>query len=135
MMFSTFFLCVLDLKTGVLSYCNAGHEAPILLGEHQPGFMDVASNVPLGVTAGWKYTVQQKTLTPGTTLFLYTDGLTEAENKDYAQFGRDHIMEVLSTSSTDAEMLVRKVEKSVKDFVGDAEQSDDLTLLAINYRK
>ena len=135
MMFSTFFLGVLDLKTGVLSYCNAGHEAPILLGEHQPGFMDVASNVPLGVTAGWKYTVQQKTLTPGTTLFLYTDGLTEAENKDYAQFGRDHIMEVLSTSSTDAEMLVRKVEKSVKDFVGDAEQSDDLTLLAISYRK
>lgn len=135
MMFSTFFLGVLDLKTGVLTYCNAGHEAPILLGEHQPEFMDVASNVPLGVTAGWHYTVQQKTLVPGTTLFLYTDGLTEAENKDHAQYGRDHIVEVLSTRSTGAEMLVKEVEKSVQDFVGDAEQSDDLTLFAINYRK
>lgn len=135
MMFSTFFLGVLDLKTGVLTYCNAGHEAPILLGEHQPEFMDVASNVPLGVTAGWNYTVQQITLAPGTTLFLYTDGLTEAENKDHAQFGRDHIVEVLTTPSTGAEMLVKEVEKSVQDFVGDAEQSDDLTLFAINYRK
>lgn len=135
MMFSTFFLGVLDLKTGVLTYCNAGHEAPILLGEHQPEFMDVASNVPLGVTAGWNYTVQQITLAPGTTLFLYTDGLTEAENKDHAQFGRDHIVEVLTIPSTGAEMLVKEVEKSVQDFVGDAEQSDDLTLFAINYRK
>jgi sigma-B regulation protein RsbU (phosphoserine phosphatase) len=135
MMFSTFFLGVLDLKTGVLTYCNAGHEAPILLSEHQPEFMDVASNVPLGVTAGWNYTVQQITLAPGTTLFLYTDGLTEAENKDHAQFGRDHIVEVLTIPSTGAEMLVKEVEKSVQDFVGDAEQSDDLTLFAINYRK
>lgn len=134
MMFSTFFLGVLDLKTGVLTYCNAGHEAPIILGGDQPELLDIESNVPLGVISDWEYKVQQRTLVPGSTLFLYTDGLTEAENKDHAQFGRDHIMTMFNnTSSTEAEKLVETVNGAIRDFVGDAEQSDDLTLFAIGY--
>ena len=135
MMFATFFLGVLDLTTGELNYCNAGHEAPLLLGGDQPEFLDIESNIPLGVMAEWNYKVQQKTLTPGTTLFLYTDGLTEAEGKDHAQFGRDNVVAVLHTPSTSAEMLIGTVTDAVQDFVGDAEQSDDLTLFAISYRK
>lgn len=136
MMFSTFFLGVLDLKTGVLTYCNAGHEAPLLLGgDQQPEFLDIESNIPLGVMPEWNYKVQQKTLVPGTTLFLYTDGLTEAENQNHEQFGRNHIVEVLRTPSTGAEKLIETVSGAVREFVGDAEQSDDLTLFAIGYRK
>lgn len=135
MMFATFFLGVLDLTTGELTYCNAGHEAPLLLGGDQPEFLDIESNIPLGVMAEWNYKVQQKTLTPGTTLFLYTDGLTEAEGKDHAQFGRDNVVAVLNTPLTSAEMLIGTVTYAVQDFVGDAEQSDDLTLFAISYRK
>ena len=133
MMFATFFLGVLDLNTGMLTYCNAGHEAPLLLGENQPEFLDIESNLPLGVMGKWNYVVQQKQLAPGTTLFLYTDGVSEAENKNQAQFGRDNIVSVLQTPSTDAEALVGTITDAVKDFVGDAEQSDDLTLLAIRY--
>ena len=135
MMFATFFLGVLDLTTGELTYCNAGHEAPLLLGGDQPEFLDIESNIPLGVMAEWNYKMQQKTLAPGTTLFLYTDGLTEAEGKDNAQFGRDNVVAVLNTPSTSAEMLIGTVTDAVQNFVGDAEQSDDLTLFAISYRK
>ncbi len=135
MMFATFFLGVLDLTTGELTYCNAGHEAPLLLGGDQPEFLDIESNIPLGVMAEWNYKVQQKTLAPGTTLFLYTDGLTEAEGKDHAQFGKDNVVAVLNTPSTSAEILIGTVTDAVQNFVGDAEQSDDLTLFAISYRK
>lgn len=135
MMFATFFLGVLDLTTGELTYCNAGHEAPLLLGGDQPEFLDIESNIPLGVMAEWNYKMQQKTLAPGTTLFLYTDGLTEAEGKDHAQFGKDNVVAVLNTPSTSAEMLIGTVTDAVQNFVGDAEQSDDLTLFAISYRK
>lgn len=133
MMFATFFIGVLDLNTGVLTYCNAGHEAPLLLGVDKPAFLNIDSNVPLGVVSGWNYQVQQKTLAPGTTLFLYSDGLTEAEDNDHAQFGRNNMIAALNTPSTDSEMLVERVTNAVQDFVGDAEQSDDLTLLAIRY--
>ena len=135
MMFATFFLGVLDLTTGELTYCNAGHEAPLLLGGDQPEFLDIESNIPLGVMAEWNYKMQQKTLAPGTTLFLYTDGLTEAEGKDHAQFGKDNVVAVLNTPSTSAEILIGTVTDAVQNFVGDAEQSDDLTLFAISYRK
>ena len=134
MMFATFFIGVLDLKTGVLTYCNAGHEAPLLLGGDKPRFLDIESNVPLGVMAEWEYKVQQKTLAPDTTLFLYTDGLTEAEDKEQAQFGRDNMVAMLSTPSTSSETLISTMTNAVQDFVGDAEQSDDLTLLAIRYQ-
>ena len=135
MMFATFFLGVLDLTKGELTYCNAGHEAPLLLGGDQPEFLDIESNIPLGVMAEWNYKMQQKTLAPGTTLFLYTDGLTEAEDKDHAQFGKDNVVAVLNTPSTSAEILIGTVTDAVQNFVGDAEQSDDLTLFAISYRK
>ena len=133
MMFATFFLGVLDLKTGVLTYCNAGHEAPILLNGDQQRLLNIESNVPLGVIPHWDYKVQQETIGPNTTLFCYTDGLTEAENKNHAQFGRDNILKVLHTPFTGSEMLIETVTASVQDFVGDAEQSDDLTLFAIRY--
>lgn len=133
MMFATFFVGILDLTTGVLTYCNAGHETPLLLKGGKPEMLGVDSNVPLGVMAEWDFKAQQVTLPYGTTIFLYTDGLTEATNVDCEQFGLDNVTMALSTPSVDAQTLVGKVTAAVQDFVGDAEQFDDLTLFAVRY--
>ena len=133
MMFATLFVGILELETGVLSYCNAGHNAPVLTGK-ELGFMKVESNLPVGVETGWKYKGQQLTLSPGRSILLYTDGLTEAENQDHDQFGEGRILEVLQQAGTgDPEAMVQALEDAVHGFVGPAEQSDDLTMLAICY--
>ena len=133
MMFATLFVGILEPETGVLSYCNAGHNAPILTGKG-PCFMDVESNLPVGVETGWKYKGQQLTLHPGTTILLYTDGLTEAENQQHDQFGERRIVDVLGKVGTCVpETMIRTLNEAVHAFVGPAEQSDDLTMLAIRY--
>ena len=133
MMFATLFVGILDPDTGVLSYCNAGHNAPVLIGKERC-FLKVASNLPVGVETEWKYKGQQLTLTPGKTLLLYTDGLTEAENGNHDQFGERRILDVLEKSgAADPETLVREMVDAVHAFTEPAEQSDDLTMLAIRY--
>ena len=133
MMFATLFVGILDLETGVLSYCNAGHNAPVLTGK-EPSFLKVESNLPVGVETAWKYKGQQLTLTPGRTILLYTDGLTEAEDANHDQFGERRILDVLGKEKTGApETMVRALNDAVHGFVGAAEQSDDLTMLAIRY--
>ena len=86
-MFVTLFVGVLDLSTGMLRYCNAGHEEPLLLGKGV-GVLPSNSNIPVGVMSGWNYIGHETLVYPGTTIFMYTDGLTEAENATHAQFGR-----------------------------------------------
>lgn len=133
MMFATLFVGILDLETGVLSYCNAGHNAPVLTGK-EPGFLKVESNLPVGVETAWKYKGQQLTLTPGKTILLYTDGLTEAEDTNHDQFGERRILEELGKAGNgDPETVVRKLNDAVHAFTEPAEQSDDLTMLAIRY--
>lgn len=133
MMFATLFVGVLELETGVLSYCNAGHNAPIMTGKG-PSFLDVESNLPVGVETGWKYKGQQLTLHPGTTILLYTDGLTEAENLQHDQFGERRIVDVLGKVGTCVpETMIQALNDAVHAFVSPAEQSDDLTMLAIRF--
>ena len=133
MMFATLFVGILDPDTGVLSYCNAGHNAPVLIGKERC-FLKVESNLPVGVDTEWKYKGQQLTLAPGKTLLLYTDGLTEAENGNHDQFGERRILDVLEKSgAADPETLVRELADAVHAFTEPAEQSDDLTMLAIRY--
>jgi sigma-B regulation protein RsbU (phosphoserine phosphatase) len=137
-MFVTFFLGVLDLPTGRLRYCNAGHDAPLLVGRGV-GRLPVESNIPLGVMPGWKYTSQEVIVNPHTTIFLYTDGLTEAEDGNHQQFGEERLMAVarqeLAAGRQLPKTLIENMSAEVHQFVGDAEQSDDLTMLAIQYTK
>ena len=137
-MFVTLFVGVLDLPTGRLRYCNAGHDSPMLIGSNI-GMLPCDSNLPVGVMGGWKFTMQDTQIDPGTTIFLYTDGLTEAENIDHAQFTEERILKVahesLSTNSHKPSLLVENMTNAVRDFVNGAEQSDDLTMLAIQYTK
>lgn len=126
--FVTFFAGVLDLNTGHLRYCNAGHKAPLVNGEPLP----VDKNLPIGAMPGWEYTKQEADLAPGNTLFLYTNGLDEAENAQRQMFGKKRIFEVMQTTSQEPRTLIERMTQAVADFVGDTEQSDDLTMLCLS---
>lgn len=133
-MFVTLLLGTLDLRTGQLDYCNAGHDAPILMSDEQSPIA-VTPNLPLGVVAGYAYTEQSILLRPGDALFLYTDGLTEAEDSAHELFGRERMMSALQSLADRKEMrqLVDGMQEAVSQFVGSAAQSDDLTMFAIRY--
>ena len=133
MMFVTLFVGVLDMLTGRLRYCNAGHDVPILIGSGA-GLLPCDPNVPIGVMGGWKYSLQEATIDPGTTIFLYTDGLTEAENIEHDQFQEQRIFDVIHQSSNAPQQLIGAMTEAVHQFVGEAEQSDDLTMLALQYK-
>ena len=137
-MFVTLFIGVLDLPTGRLHFCNAGHDAPLLVGAGV-GELTCDSNIPVGVMPSWKYTLQETKIFTGTTIFLFTDGLTEAEDATHAQFRMERINDVaakaLAHHQQEPRQLIGLMIDAVHQFVGDAEQSDDLTLMAIQYIK
>jgi sigma-B regulation protein RsbU (phosphoserine phosphatase) len=133
-MFVTLFLGVLDLPTGRLRYSNAGHNAPMLIGQ-TIGLLPCAANVPLGVQTDWKYSQQETTIDLNTCIFLYTDGLTEAENAANEQFMEERMIEVAKGMSHEPQQMIEQMFNAVHQFVGNAEQSDDLTMLAIQYTK
>jgi sigma-B regulation protein RsbU (phosphoserine phosphatase) len=137
-MFATLFLGVLDLHTGVLQYCNAGHNSPLLIGGNVRT-LDCDSNIPIGVMNDWAFTRQEIQMESQSTIFLYTDGLNEAEDTMHAQFGEDRILRVLETQvaqgTIQPETIVTQMNEAVHRFVDNAEQSDDLTMLVIKYTK
>ena len=137
-MFVTLFVGVLDLPTGLLHYCNAGHDAPLLVGAGV-GVLPCESNVPVGIISGWEYIQQEALIYPGTTIFLFTDGLTEAMNADFAQFQIERVNDVatqaLARGQQEPRQLIELMTDAVHQFVGDAEQSDDLTMMGIQYFK
>ena len=133
-MFVTLFLGVLDLPTGRLRYSNAGHNAPMLIGQ-TIGLLPCAANVPLGVQTDWKFSQQETTIDLNTCIFLYTDGLTEAENAANEQFMEERMIEVAEGMSHEPQQMIEQMFNAVHQFVGNAEQSDDLTMLAIQYTK
>ena len=92
-------------------------------------------NLPIGAMPDWEFEAEETDLAPGSTLFLYTDGLDEAEKAEYQMFGKKRIYEVMQTSSQQPHMLIERMTQAVADFVGDTEQSDDLTMLAIQWKK
>ena len=133
LMFVTLFVGSLDLSTGVLQYTNAGHNAPFVITDGKPRMMTVDANIPVGIMADWSYSLQETTLSPGTILFLYTDGLTEATRSDGELFQEERVQAQLSghDENTSAERLVADMTAAVDRFIGDAEQSDDLTMLVL----
>ena len=135
-MFVTLFMGVLDLKTGHLLYTNAGHEPPVLVGGAHTRFINVNNNIPLGLRSDWEYTEQKSLIDKGTTLFLYTDGYTEAETTEHEQFGRERMCSEalrLSAEHLDSREFVRQIRQAERTFVHGIPQSDDISLLAIKY--
>ena len=139
-MFVTLFMGVLDLPTGRLHYCNAGHEAPLLIGnDFVQESLPVDSNIPVGIMPDWKFTSQDVFIAPQTFIFLYTDGLTEAENLEHEQFGKKRVVEtakqLIAETKLQPDLLINGMTTAVHHFVDEAEQSDDLTMLAVQYTK
>ena len=131
-MFVTFFCGVLDLQNGHLRYCNAGHNAPVLIKASGNAELPVVPNLPLGIMPGMNFEEQEADLECGTGLFLYTDGLNEAENPAHGQFGEERMMKLLKTG-VESRVLVDKVRNAVHTFADGAPQSDDLTMLYIRF--
>ena len=137
-MFVTLFVGVLDLPTGMLHYSNAGHDAPLLVGAGV-GELPCDSNIPVGVMPDWDYTLQEAQIYTNTTIFLFTDGLTEATSADFKLFEMERVNDVavkaLAQQQQEPQQLISLMTEAVHQFVGDAEQSDDLTMMAIQYIK
>jgi len=135
-LFVTLFTGVLDLATGHLHYCNAGHNAPLLVGR-DVGNLPCLPNLPLGIMGEFQFEAQEVDLDPDTTIFLFTDGLNEAENAFHEQFGDERIVEVANRLLAKREHqpinITYEMYQAVHNFVNGAEQSDDLTMLAIQY--
>ena len=136
-MFVTLFVGVLDLKTGKLNYCNAGHCSPLLLGS-EVSLLPCECNLPIGAYAHFNFKLQETTLERPTTIFLYTDGLNEAENINQDRFGDHRVMDIAKSLVANGQQeplqVIRHMSDAVHTFVGTAEQSDDLTLLAIQIK-
>ena len=131
-MFVTLFLGVLDLATGRLRYCNAGHDHPVLIRDTVET-LPARANLPVGVFADFAYEAQETSVTPGTVLFLHTDGVTEAKDIDRRQYGRGRLLETLSACPRETDAMIHEIADSVRTFAGLAEQSDDITMLAVLY--
>ena len=129
-MFVTMFIGILDLATGHLDYCNAGHEAPLLSNQPLP----IKRNKPVGALLDWIFEGQETIVQPGDTLFLYTDGLSEARNQTGKRLGRAHVAELAGQFTYDtAQQLVQQMADEAHRYAADTEQSDDITLLAIRW--
>ncbi len=134
-MFVTLFVGVLDLPSGRLRYCNAGHNPPLIINGSEVSMMACDPNLPLGIMDNWKFTTQEIFIEPQTTVFLYTDGVTEAENARFEQFQEQRMIEVSRQTHQQPQTLIKEMEKKISEFVGDAPQSDDMTMMAIQYTK
>ena len=135
-MFVTLFIGVLDLPTGCLHYCDAGHDAPIILSEKKLFPLNVDPHLPVGVFNTVKYDVQKMNLMPDSIIFLYTDGLTEAMNKERQQFRIERVEAVLTTClerELRPQDILKTIGNEVRLFTDGSMQSDDLTMLAIRY--
>lgn len=136
--FVTLFVGVLDLPTGHLHYCNAGHELPIIIrtqnSKAEISNLEAKPNLPVGLFEDFEYEMQTMQMQPGSALFLYTDGLTEARNAKGKLFGRDRVGQMIAEAgTTNPKQLVEAAIECWQKFIGETEQSDDLTLLALSY--
>lgn len=134
-MFCTAFVGILDLQTGRLEYCNAGHNAPVLMNLSGVKYMEVEPNLALGLFEGFPYTSQSCTLEKGNTLFLYTDGVTEAENISKELYSEEHLLQILGADNgLEPVQIAGIVVNDIERHSQGAEQSDDITILCLKYK-
>ena len=135
-MFVTVWMGILELSTGILTASNAGHEYPILRGpDGKFEMLKDSHGFVIGVMEGMEYQCYEIRIAPGSTLFLYTDGLPEATDPGKCMFGTDRILEVLNINpDKNPEQILNTMTEAVNDFVKDAEQFDDLTMLCLHYK-
>jgi len=130
-MFVTAWAGIIDLTNGHIEYVNAGHNPP-LIGNEEKGFsyLKTKKGFVLGGLEGFKYEKQEMDIAPGDKIFLYTDGVTEANDLDHNLYGEDRLLQCVNKNKKkNAQKLLESISADVDKFVGDAEQSDDITML------
>ena len=135
-MFVTFWLGLLDLQTGHLDFCNAGHNPPIIGGgDHQGDFLQMQPNAPIGLWPGLEYEGEEIATVKGRALFIYTDGLNEAENPQQQQFGDDRLLSILrNTHFESARQVIETLAAEVETHRNGAEPNDDLTMMCLRVK-
>ena len=135
-MFVTFWLGLLDLQTGHLDFCNAGHNPPVIGGgDHQGDFLEMLPNAPIGLWPGLEYEGEQIDNIKGRALFIYTDGLNEAENTQQEQFGDDRLLSILRDTHFDtAQQVIETLKAEVEKHRNGAEPNDDLTMMCLRVK-
>ena len=139
MMFVTVFMGMLDLETGKFIYVNGGHNPPMVYHKATDKFeyMEVKQNIVLGMMDGMDFEQQEIQLESGDMLYLYTDGVTEAMDIDNNQYGEQRLSECLNgvDKSADLPTILQNVRDDLSKHVGEAAQSDDITMLGLRYHK
>ena len=132
-MFVTFFIGLLDIPTGHLIYCNAGHNYPVInVGDDQCAFLKMETNMPIGPMPGMPYVGGEIDSIKGKPLLIYTDGLNEAENNERKLLGNERMLDILRKSKAgNARELIESLAAEVEQHREGAEPSDDLTMMAI----
>ena len=132
-MFVTLFLGLLDMKTGHLDFCNAGHNPPVIGGDEQGGgFLKMLSNTPIGLWSDFEYKGEEIDNIKGRPLFIYTDGLNEAENQLQECLGDERLLELLrATRFENSRQVIDTLAAAVEQHRNGAEPSDDLTMMCI----
>lgn len=133
-MFVTSWMGILDLKTGILQFANAGHNPPLIKKSNNKfEFLKTRSGLFLAGMDSIKYKKEEITLMPGDKLFLYTDGITEATNKEMLLYGEKKLENFINNIvDSNPKTLCTEIKKDVDSFVGNIEQFDDITMLAVS---
>lgn len=135
--FVTLFLACLDLETGVMRFCNAGHNPLVLIDpQGKASFLETKPNLAAGLVNGFRYESQEIRIEKGTKLILYTDGVTEAENESLELFGSKRLIswaESIPDPAT-AESISTSLIDAVKSYAGNFEQNDDITVMTVIYK-
>jgi sigma-B regulation protein RsbU (phosphoserine phosphatase) len=131
-MFVTAFYCVLDTSNGRVSYCNAGHNPPFIVTENGASMLQPVRGLGLCLTRDYQYEPGSFKLTPGESVLLYTDGVTEAMNRERHLFEEHRLEKVLSEAvGNSAQQIVESTIEAVADFTAGENQKDDITTLSV----
>lgn len=133
-MFVTMFLGLVDLSTGTMYFCNAGHNPPVLKDRNGVSFLSMEPNAPIGLWPELDYVGERFDDVRGDSLLIYTDGLNEAENNRQEQFGDDQLLKILKTGRFgNAREVIEHLNKAVERHREGAEPNDDLTMLCLMF--
>ena len=137
-LFVTVFICILDVTTGEVEYSNGGHNPPLICrkDEEEYEYLSLEKNFVVGGISGFKFKRANLKLKNGDILYLYTDGVTEAMDKDNKQYSEARLKKVLSEikkDKRDVYNIEKVIKEDIKKFVGGAEQSDDITMVILKY--
>ena len=132
-MFVTVFYGIYNIRTGEVTYTNAGHNPPCLMrADGSIETLPMSKDIVAGVIDDYQFTEETLRMEPGDTLLMFTDGVTEAIDTSENEYGDDRLLSLLAQCATlPCQEIVDRVKTDVKAFAGDAEQSDDITLLSL----